>query len=238
MDMCKELDLLINGKPLKTFGGSALLDYSIGAVSMETDIFQGINRTGFNVLQQRRQLRPVEISIIFRGADLHDAKAQRSRLNAELTGKAELYIPDDEYYYDVYCDSFGEEEIVGQGEREAAIKCRYAFRGVRRGALVSQAVAPGGTLYCFSTMPLTDCCLTVTAAASYSSFTLGGAVFSSVSSGDVLCFDGMDGKVTKNGVNYAASVSWLRFPQLVPGENTIAATGTAPVTVEYYPTYL
>lgn len=237
MESRTELDIIVNGKPLTSFGGSALLDYAIGAVEMDTDTFQGINRSNWLILQQRRYLRPVEITIIFRGKDLHDAKMQRSRFNGEITGKAELYIPDDGFYYDVYCTSMGAEEIVGQGDADAAIKSRYAFRGVRRGALISQIVEPGGTLYCQSTMPLTDCRLTAKATLG-STATLDGATFSGVSANDVLVFDGLDCAVTKNGTNCAATASWLKFPQLAPGENTIAATGTGAVTVEYYPVYL
>ena len=67
-------------------------------------------------------------------------------------------------------------------------------------------------------------------------YPLGGAIFPSVSNGDVLVFDGIDGKITKNGANAAASVNWTEFPQLVPGENTIPCPDD--VTVEYYPTYI
>ena len=67
-------------------------------------------------------------------------------------------------------------------------------------------------------------------------YPLGGAVFPSVSNGDVLVFDGIDGKITKNGANAAASVNWTEFPQLFPGENTITCPDD--VTVEYYPTYI
>jgi hypothetical protein len=67
-------------------------------------------------------------------------------------------------------------------------------------------------------------------------YPLGGALFSGVSNGDVLVFDGIDGKITKNGANAAASVTWTEFPQLEPGENVIASLDA--VTVEYYPTYL
>ena len=85
-------------------------------------------------------------------------------------------------------------------------------------------------------MPFTDARLTATVGTSAAAYTLGGATFGSVTAGDVLVFDGIDGKITKNGANAAASVSWTEFPQLVPGKNTITAPDA--VTVEYYPTYI
>lgn len=67
-------------------------------------------------------------------------------------------------------------------------------------------------------------------------YPLGSALFQNVNAGDVLVFDGIDGKITRNGVNAAASVVWVNFPQLVPGPNVIDCDDA--VTVEYFPTYI
>ena len=85
-------------------------------------------------------------------------------------------------------------------------------------------------------MPLTDCRLTATVGAATAAYQLGGAVFSNVAAGDVLVFDGIDGKITRNGENDAANVSWAEFPSLVPGWNAIQSVDA--VTVEYEPTYI
>jgi hypothetical protein len=157
-------------------------------------------------------------------------------LNSALFDKADLYIPDDGFHYDVYCTSNGAETLIGIGKKTAQIKSEYRFKGIRRDALQTVVLPAGNTLYCRSTMPFTDCRLTATAGTSGSNYQLGGAVFASVSANDVLVFDGIDGKITKNGVNYAASVNWLDFPSLVPGPNTIACADA--VTVEYAPAYI
>lgn len=85
-------------------------------------------------------------------------------------------------------------------------------------------------------MPYTDCSLTVTVGASAESYTLGDAVFSNVSQGDVLCFDGINKRVLINGAPGAQDCTFLSFPSLVPGQNTFTAPD--PITVEYYPAYL
>ena len=100
--------------------------------------------------------------------------------------------------------------------------------------MVSIDVSAGDTLFCLSTMPYTDCRLT--AVSTGTSFSLGGATFSNVQANDVLVFDGINKVVTVNGVNHALNTTFLHFPSLVPGENTILAT-SGTVTVEYEPTF-
>lgn len=228
--------LLINGTPLDTYEGAALLDYSVGETSIKNETFQGINRSTWHLLKSIYGLRKITLTIVFTGPSRREVSLQRSKLNGALFGASELYISDDGFFYDVTIESCGAEELIGEGTREVKIKSKYSFTGTRRDALVSETITGGGKIFCQSTMPFTDARLTATVGTSAASYTLGGATFGAVTAGDVLVFDGIDGKITKNGANAAASVSWTEFPQLVPGENTITAPDA--VTVEYYPTYI
>ena len=234
--MENHLDLLINGKPLISFGGSSLLDYSIGETEITNEVFQGMNRSTWELLKSIYGLRKVTITIIFKGESLHEAKMQRSRFNAQISGKSEIFIPDDGFFYSVYCESMGAEELVGIGDRSAKIKSKYEFKGIRHGELETVTIAGGGKVYCNATMPRTDCKMTAKVGANAATYTLGSAVFSSVSKDDVLVFDGINKQITKNGTNYAANVAWVHFPYLIPGENTITCADA--VTVEYYPAYI
>ena len=229
-------DCTVNGVPLATYGGASLLDYVIGETPVKPYTFQGVNRTNWNLLKNFFEMRQITLTIVFEAEDLRQAKLNRSALNGVLFGKADIFIPDDGFHYDVFCTSTGSEQLIGIGERSAQIKSEYQFTGVRRDDLVKVFVPHGSTLYCRSTMPFTDCRLTVTVGATAASYQLDGATFSNVTAGDVRVFDGIDGKITKNGVNYAANVNWVSFPQLTPGVNTINCADT--VTVEFYPTYI
>lgn len=233
MDNC---DILINGIPLYQYGGCALLDYSIGETELTNTVFQGINRTSWRMLKAAFGQRKITMTVVFTGRTLHEAKLLRSTLNGKLFGRVELYISDDGFFYDAVCDGTGAEQLIGNSEREAKIKSEYSFTGMRRDALVRATIQPAGIIFCRSTTPYTDCRLSVTVGASAAEYALGGAVFKNVSAGDVLVFDGIEGKLTRNGVPYAANVSWLRFPDLTPGMNQITASD--PVIVEYYPTYI
>lgn len=233
---CKFHDCTVNGLPLATFGAASLLDYSIGETALTPATFQGINRTSWNLLKNIFGMRDITLTVIFEAEDLRQAKLNRSAFNGLLFGQVDLFIPDDGFHYNCICTSTGGEILVGMGLKTAQVKSDYHFKGIRHDALKKVAVPTGKTLYCLSTMPVTDCKLTATVGADATTYTLGGAVFSNVSAGDVLVFDGIDGKITKNGNNYAASVSWVNFPQLTPGANEITCADT--VTVEYYPTFI
>lgn len=228
------LDMLINGEPLHSYGGSSLLNYTIGETPVDNNILQGINRTSWSLLKSTFGLRKITVTIVFEGDSLRAAKIQRSRLNGAIFGKCEIYIPGDGFFYTAYCDSMGEETLVGIGEHTAKIKAKYAFVGIRHDALVSTTV--NGGVFCVSTMPYTDARLTATVGTAAASYQLGGATFANVAAGDVLTFDGIDKTILRNGVADASGVSWIHFPALQPGYNGI--TCPDPVTVEYYPTYI
>lgn len=235
-DKCKFYDCVVNGRPLATYGGASLLDYSIGEAPVTPETFQGLNRTSWNLLKNKFAMRELSLTVVFDAPDLRTAKLNRSALNSALFDKADLYIPDDGFHYDIICTGTGAEELIGIGEKNAQVKSRYTFKGIRRDDLKTVTLQSGEPLYCLSTMPFTDCRLTATAGAAGTGYQLGGAVFTSVAAGDVLVFDGIDGKITKNGQNAAASVSWVTFPQLTPGTNLIECADA--VTVEYFPTYI
>ena len=234
--MLNECGLMVNGKPLAYYGGMALLDYSIGETELTAETFQGVNRTSWALLKSFFGRRVISITVIFEGKNLHAAKVQRSIFNAQLFGRVELYIADDGFYYDVVCTNLGAEEHAGQGDRSAQIKATYTFTGTRRGPLEIITVPAGGSFFCKSTMPFTDCRITATVGASAASYTLGGATWANVSAGDVLVFDGITGAITRNGQPFAANVNWTNFPALTAGENSNDAPD--PVTVEYFPTFI
>ena len=236
MANCIFHDCTVNGVPLATYGGASLLDYTIGETMLNPSLFQGVNRTSWNLLKNIFQMRQITLTIVFEASDLRTAKLNRSALNSVLFGAVDLFIPDDGFHYDAICTSMGAETLVGIGDKTAQVKAEYQFNGIRRDELQTVMLAPGETLYCRSTMPMTDCRLTATVGTTATTYQIGGATFSNVTAGDVVVFDGIDGKILKNGVNYAASVSWLDFPQLTPGENTITCLDT--VKVEYFPTYI
>ena len=231
------MDLLINGTPIRTFSGASLLDYTVGETTIENATFKGINRTNWVLLKSMFGTRTLTITIVFKGETLHAAKINRSKFNSAIFGRNEIYIPDDGFYYDVTCDSIGDEVLVGIGAKESQIKATYTLTGIRHGLKRKVLVGKNQSFLCESTMPFTDCKLTLTSTQTTTSYNFGGGVWENITAGDVLVFDGINCEITKNGESYAQSVTWMNFPTLTAGLNTIE-TDLDDVTVEYSPTYL
>ena len=228
------MDILINGIPLASYGGAALLGYTIGETEYKPETLQGLNRTNWILMHNQFGMREIRLEIVFKGPTIHAAKTNRSRLHSVLFGPVELSIIEDGFTYHAICTKMGNEERIGEGGGEGQIKAEYTFEGIRHDPMVTIDVTAGGSIFCLSTMPYTDCRLT--AVSTGTSFNLGGAVFSNVQANDVLVFDGINKTVTVNGLNHALNTSFIHFPSLVPGENTILATGGT-VTVEYEPCF-
>lgn len=228
--------MTVNGKLLSEFNGAAMLDYVIGGTPITNVIFQGMNRTQWEPLLSRFGMREISVTICFSGRSLREAKLGRSLFCQEVHEICELYIPDDGFYYRCSCKDFGSEELVGIGDFSAQVKSTFQFDGIRHDPLET-VTASDGVIYCRSTMPYTSARLTATVEENAESFQLGAATFPNVVAGDVCVFDGIDGKILKNGTNVSGAITWGgSFPALVPGMNEI--TCPAPVTVEYYPSYI
>lgn len=238
-------DILINGYPLSKWGARSHLDYTIGETPITNDIFQGINRTNWFVLRSAIGLRDISITITFIGKNLHEAKILRSKLNAELLGKCEIYIPDDGFYYTAMLVKSGAEELIGIGEKEAQVKSTYTFKGVRHGPLQKITVPQGASsVYCDSTVPFTDCRVILPiafATSGYVSVNDASANFTGITNSSMLrdaVFDGINNLITFNGGNWASKTTWKKWPKLKPGYNYVGTTSAYVWTIEYFPTYL
>ena len=67
MDNFGMCGLLINGTPLDTYGGAALLDYSVGETAIKNETFQGINRSTWHLLKSIYGVLQIKLTIVFTG---------------------------------------------------------------------------------------------------------------------------------------------------------------------------
>ena len=81
-----------------------------------------------------------------------------------------------------------------------------------------------------------DARIIVTATADSDEYTVGSGVFTGINAGDVIVFDGINKIITINGNHAAGQCTFLNFPQVVPGMNTIECTDVP--TVEYFPVWV
>lgn len=134
--------------------------------------------------------------------------------------------------------------LSGYTARETGVpgyrELSMTFVCVRRLAMQSNVLTKTGTV---DNQGAVECGvrLTVVATKAYSSLTVFGVTIKNLTANVPFVIDGIDGKVTQNGVNAFLQTDIVEFPRLQPGINTIAITqpsGTTPtgvtVTVEHY----
>ena len=225
--------MYINGTNIADYG--ALVEsFKVGAIKQTNTTYQGLNRTNFNVLTSQMAMRQISVNIFYKAPTRRELALIKSKIDAALAGKLDLWLPDGFFYF-AALTSAGEEQIIGVEYNEEIALCSYTFEGIRHDPLKTIEVASGDPLYCKSLVPHTDCRLTCTASQAYESLQIGPVTITDVAADDVLVVDGITGRILQNGALCAGNMSFLHFPSLVPGENTI--TCPEDLTVEYYPTY-
>ena len=220
----------INGTNIADFG-VLVESMKVGAIETQTDAYQGVNRSNFNVLNAIQYMRPITVNLFYSAPTRRELALIKSKLDNMMLGKLELWLPDG-FFYSAYLVSAGEENYLGVNNNKVIALCAYQFKGVRHDKLET---VNSNTVICKSTVPRTDCRLTCTASQAYASLQIDTVTITDVAQGDVLVVDGITGRILQNGALCAGNMSFIHFPYLTPEENTL--TCPEDLTVEYYPTY-
>lgn len=220
----------INGVNIADFG-VLVESMKVGAIETSTDVYQGVNRTNFNVLNSTQYMRALSVNLFYSAPTRRELALIKSKLDNMMVGKLELWLPDG-FYYSSYLVSAGEETILGVENNKVIALCAYQFKGIRHDKLET---VEANTVICKSTVPRTDCRLICTASQAYASLQIDTVTITDVAKDDVLVVDGITGRILQNGGLCAGNMSFLHFPYLVPDENNL--TCPEDLTVEYYPTY-
>lgn len=225
----------INGVNIADFG-VLVESLKVGAIETTSDVYQGVNRTNFNVLDTIQTMRPISVNLFYSAPTRRELALIKSKIDNMMTGKLELWLPDG-FFYSAYLVSAGEESYLGVERDKVISLCSYSFKGVRHDKLetVQTTAANSNKVYCKSTVPKTDCRLICTASQNYASLQIDTVIITNVHQGDVLTVDGILGRILQNGALCAGNMSFIHFPSLSPGENEL--TCAEDLTVEYYPTY-
>ena len=211
--------------------GVLLESFKVSGTQVINTIYQGLNRTNFNLLANERYMRDISVSLFFTAPTRRELSLKKSTIDNMLNGKVELSLPDD-FIYSAYMESSGEEQILGVENNQVIALCAYTFKGIRHDPLETIS---DNTVICKSTVPRTDCRLTCTASQNRSRLVIGTVTITNVSKDDVLVVDGITGSILQNGTPCAGNMTFQNFPYLEPGLNIIDCVED--LTIEYYPTY-
>lgn len=243
----QQATMFIDGVDIYTVG-ALVKDFKVSATAIANTAYQGVDSTNFNVLSTVRGMRVITVTLFYKGTTKRELALKKAKIdNALGNGKVELYMPDG-FYYTSYLTSAGEESVLGVEGQDVIALCTYTLNGIRHDELETIDTYSGSSFECKSMTPLTDVRITFKNPYDSSSFVFGCSANSGtvtvtgVALNDVITIDGINKRILQNGAPCAGNMSFVRFPQLAPGENiiTISRNGsqaTRPITVEYYPTY-
>lgn len=220
--------MFLNGKSITEYGASLVRNYTVSGMAVDTEVEQGYNRTSYTLASQQLELKTIKIDIVFLGENTRDLFEKKSLFDASCLGIVELYLPDG-FYYTAYLKTVGTLKVKADTMGEAS----YQFKGIQHDPLIK---AEKATFFAYGTAPKMDARIIVTASADSDAYTVGSGVFTGIRAGDVIVFDGINKIITINGNHAAAQCTFLNFPQVVPGENTIECPDVP--TVEYFPVWV
>lgn len=257
--MITALDILqatayINDVDIYTVG--ALVEsFKVSGTAISNTAYQGVNSTNFNVLQTTRGMRVITLNLFYKGATRRELALKKAKIDNMIgAGKIDLELPDG-FHYSAYLTATGEEQTLGVEGNEIIALCTYTLQGIRHDGLetVSTYSSSYGTPYtfqCKSLIPETDCRIAVTIPTAGASgdvvisddASIGSVTLTNVGADASIVIDGIDKRILKNGAPFTGTMTFIRFPKLVPGDNRIkvyygGADRVKDITVEYYPTY-
>lgn len=243
----KQATMFIDGVDIYDVG-ALVKDFKIGATAVENTAYQGVDSTNFNVLSTVRGMRQITVTLFYKATTKRELALKKAKIdNALGNGKVELYMPDG-FYYTSYLTGAGEESVLGVEGQDVIALCTYTLNGIRHDELETISATSGTAFECKSMIAMTDVRITVPANGATGNYVIsdaagiGAVTVNNVGVNDTITIDGINKRILKNGAPFTGSMSFTRFPKLVPGENTIrvyygGVYRTKAITVEYYPTY-
>lgn len=237
----KQATAYINGVDIYEVG--ALVEsFKVSATAVSNKVYQGKDSTDFHVLASLRTMRTITLTLFYQAKTKRDLALKKAKIdNAIGVGKIDLALPDG-FHYAAYMTKAGAEECLGVEGNKVIALCTYELKGIRHDDLEVLDVTSGVAFNCKSLIPLTDVRISHKTSQAYQTITIAGVTITGVASGDVLTVDGINKRILQNGAPCAGNMSFVSFPKLTPGDNTITCksgltTLSIPLTVEYYPTY-
>ncbi len=232
--------MLVNNKKIAEFGGK-LLSYSLGGSAVTNDYLRGPGCLAPVLLHTDIGLRPLTVTITFEGEDREDTIAKISAFACEVQSKSELWLPDG-FTYTCILTSISEVVEILPNYQEVS----YNFDAVQHKELQTVSFASGTRheIFCTGNLP-SRCVVTVTPTANLASLTLtfsgkedNSVTVNNLKANQKFVIDGTACTVTLNGVNHFQNTNLIDFPRLDPGVNTLLLSGSVPVSVSFYPSYL
>lgn len=219
--------MFVNNNDLADYGGRLRMEYTYTPPTLSNEYFKGRKRSSFILLNSNFELGSLSCPVVFEGIDRNDVTMKKTAFEQIAFGHCDIDM-DDGFSYFAFLDSIGDASYPSA----SLIETDYVFKCIRHG---QYKTVEGNTVFCESTLPNTDCILSVTVGETGTNYVVGTVTFPNVTQGEQIVVDGINKRILVNGSPAADQAEWIRFPYLVPGENNLTCNDT--MTVEYYPVY-
>lgn len=221
------MEIAING----TVCDTVILSYRVGQSELTAEYMQ--SNTSLYAFSSAVGVRPLTMKALFREGSRGACEIAASNFMRQLRGKNEIAIIGGNQYTAVLLSA---KDLIPIGI--TAMTAEYEFAAVAHGDEIVRTIANGDTVECGSTVPETDCVLTVTSAANVASASVMGVTIQNLAADVPVIVDGRSKLVTAETANKFADTDLVSFPTLRPGANPITISGAVTVQLAYYPTYL
>ena len=88
----------INGTNIADYG--VLVEkLQVGAIETQQEVYQGVNRSNFNVLDTIQYMRTINVSLFYSAPTRRELALIKSKIDNMMMGKLDLWLPDGFYYF-------------------------------------------------------------------------------------------------------------------------------------------
>lgn len=223
----------VNGKDAFSEFGADLFEHEQVAGKIKYEMRKTIGNNSINVLSRSVELGGIKLSFYVHGSDKDDCKKNTSRLIAEFL-KCVVKVGAGNFEYDSVLSSY---DVVETGIDEYE-ELTVSLDSVKRLPLESKKVTNGVPFTNIGTVE-SGMRIKVSSASSLQNVKVAGITIKNLEPNEEFIIDGIEGKVTSNGVNKYAETDMIEFPKVKPGENVVSISGgSVNVTVEFYPVFI
>ena len=134
MEKCKFESAWVNGVDIRDIGDTLLESYTVGGTEITNEIYQGRNRTHYNLLAKQFGRKTVTMTVFFHAMDRHMLTLKQSKLTGMLAGLVDLVLPD-RFHYRATLDEVGDLQILGADKKGCIAECTYTLSGIQHDEL-------------------------------------------------------------------------------------------------------
>ena len=221
----------LDGKDAYIDFNADLKTFQVIPGKISSDYSKGIGRSDFNLFHYESE--PMALTIEFYVGGASEEETQSNISNLLNTAKQCIIRKENDVfeYASVLTEQESEDTEV---EPYYLVTCKFVT--IRRKPIVRIMLEQSSIIFNDGNTS-SGMCIQITPTKNIETYTIAGASIFGLRAGTTYIIDGMQGRVTANGVNYFSHTDIIEFPKIKPGKNEITMSEDMPVTISFYPVF-